>query len=211
MSRAKAKLKGQTIILPLSFSQGSIRIADKNGNHFPSPTQTINDKKYYIEWMITNKEIKLLSTLFKKKDGISSLIKVMQKISKFAEDSEYSRRTTSSGEKEIAKFEGFKIYQYTDVFNSFEKILDSTLKVRLTFKLGDFGVTSHPHMYVLIPFNFKALKIKNNNGNVKDNEPLGSGCFAELNLTEEEIKEIILTLAHASNNHRNDLIKILES
>lgn len=70
MSKAKAKLKGNTIILPLSFSQGSIRIADKNGNHFPSPTQTINDRNYYVEWMITNNEIKLLSTLFKKKDGI---------------------------------------------------------------------------------------------------------------------------------------------
>lgn len=211
MSRAKAKLSGDMIILPLSFSQGSIRIADKNGNHFPSPTQTINDKNYYVEWMITNNEIKLLSTLFKKKDGIGDLIKIMQKISKFAEDSEYSRRMTSSGEKEIASFEGFKIYQYIDVFNSFEKVLDSKLKVRLTFKLGDYGVTSHPHMYVLVPFNFKSIKIKNTDGNVKENEPLGSGCFAELNLTEEELKEIILTLAHASNNHRNDLIKVLES
>jgi len=211
MSRAKAKLSENIIILPLSFSQGSIRIADKNGNHFPSPTQTINDKDYYVEWMITNNEIKLLSTLFKKKDGIGDLIKVMQKISRFAEDSEYSRRTTSSREKEIASFEGFKIYQYMDVFNSFEKVLDSKLKVRLTFKLGDYGVTSHPHMYVLVPFNFKSIKVKNIDGSVEENEPLGSGCFAELNLTEEELKEIILTLAHASNNHRNDLIKVLES
>ena len=210
MSKAKAKLNGNLIVLPLSFSQGSIRIADKNGNHFPSPTQTINDKEYYVEWMITNNEIKLLSTLFNKKDGIGELIKIMQEISRFAEDSEYSRRTTSSGEKEIAKFEGFKIYQYMDVFNSFEKVLDSTLKVRLTFKLGDYGVTSHPHMYVLVPFNFKSLKIKNKDGNVKENGPLGGGCFAELNLTEEELKEIILTLAHASINHRNDLIKVLE-
>jgi len=210
MSKAKARLNGNLIVLPLSFSQGSIRIADKNGNHFPSPTQTINDKECYVEWMITNNEIKLLSTLFNKKDGIGELIKIMQKISRFAEDSEYSRRTTSSGEKEIAKFEGFKIYQYMDVFNSFEKVLDSTLKVRLTFKLGDYGVTSHPHMYVLVPFNFKSLKIKNKDGNVKENGPLGGGCFAELNLTEEELKEIILTLAHASINHRNDLIKVLE-
>ena len=210
MSKAKARLNGNLIVLPLSFSQGSIRIADKNGNHFPSPTQTINDKEYYVEWMITNNEIKLLSTLFNKKDGIGELIKIMQEISRFAEDSEYSRRTTSSGEKEIAKFEGFKIYQYMDVFNSFEKVLDSTLKVRLTFKLGDYGVTSHPHMYVLVPFNFKSLKIKNKDGNVKENGSLGGGCFAELNLTEEELKEIILTLAHASINHRNDLIKVLE-
>jgi hypothetical protein len=211
MSKAKATLGANIITLPLSFSQGSIRIADKDGNHFPSPTQTINDKSYYIEWMITNNEIKLLSSLFKKKDRIAELIKVMQKISKFAEDSEYSRRTTSSKEKEIALFEGFKIYQYTDVFNSFEKVLDSTLKVRLTFKLGDYGVVSHPHMYVLVPFNFKSLRIKNKEGDVEKDKPLGGGCFAELILNEEELEEIILTLAHASNNHRNDLINVLES
>lgn len=211
MSNAKAKLNKTTIILPLHYSQGGIRIADKNGNHFPSPTQILNDKEHFIEWMITNNEIKLLSTLFKKKEGISDLIKVMQKISKFAEDSEYSRRTTSAGQKEIASFEGFKIYQYADVFNSFEKVLTSKLKVRLTFKLGDFGVVSHPHMYVLIPFNFKSLKLKNKEGNISDNRSLGSGCFGELNLSEEELKEIILTLAHASNNHRNDLINVLES
>ncbi len=209
MSKAKAKLNGNIIILPLHYSQGGIRIADKNGNHFSSPTKTIRDKEYYVEWMITNNEIKLLSKLFQKKN-IGNLIKFLQKIIKFAEDSEYSRRTTSSSEKEIAEFEGFKIYRYVDVFNSFEKVLSSKLKVRLTFKLGDYGVTSHPHMYVLVPFDFKSLKIKNKEGNIKENELLGSGCFGELNLSEEELKEIILTLAHASNNHRNDLIKVLE-
>lgn len=45
MSRAKAKLNGKTIILPLSFSQGSIRIADKNGNHFQKPTPSFKRQK----------------------------------------------------------------------------------------------------------------------------------------------------------------------
>ena len=210
MSQAKAKLNGCTIILPLSFSQGGIRIADKDGNHFPCPTKTLNKKDYYVEWMITNKEIKLLSKL-KRESEVRSLIKILQNISDFAADSDYSRRTTSSNEKEIAKFGGFHVYQYTEIFNSFEKILDSTLRVRLTFKLGDFGVSPHPHMYVLVPFDFKALRIKNKEGNVEDNEALGSGCFAELNLTEGEINEVIITLAHASKSHRKDLIKVLES
>ncbi len=211
MSKAKAKLKGNTIILQLHYSQGGTRTADKEGNHLPKPTQVINDKRYYIEWMITNDEIKLLSKLFKKEEDITGLINVLQKISKFAEETKYSKRTTSFEKKEIDKFEGFKIYHYTDDFNSFEKILDSDLRVRLTFKLGDFGVTAHPHMYVLIPFNFKSLKIKNIEGEVNENKPLGKGCFGELNLNEEELKEIILTLAHASNNHRNALIEILKS
>lgn len=211
MGKAKARLIGKTIFLPLNFSQGSIRISDKNGNHFSKPTQVINDENYYIEWMITNHEIKMLSALFKKKNEISDLIKKMQKISKFAEDSEYSRRTTSSEEREIDNFQGFKVYQYMEIFNSFEKVLRSNLKVRLTFKLGDFGVVHHPHMYVLIPFKFKLINIKNVNGKVNKNQPLGKGCFSELSLTEAELEEIILTLAHASNNHRNDLITVLES
>lgn len=208
MSNAKAKIKQKKIILPLHYSQGGIRIADKNGNHFPSPTKTICDKECYIEWMITNNEIKLLSNLFEKKDT-DKLIAELRKISKFAEDSEYSKRTTSTNEKEIAKFEDFKIYQYIDVFNSFERILDSGIKVRLTFKLGDYGVVSHPHMYVLIPFNNVSLELKNKNGAIKTKEQMGSGCFGELVLNKKDLKSIILTLAHASNNHRNDLIEIL--
>ena len=210
MSKAKAKLTDKTILLPLHYSQGGIRIADKNGNHFPSPTKIVRDGGHYVEWMITNNEIKLLSKLFSK-DSISNLIEVLRNIDRFAEDSEYSRRTTSAGQKEIANFKGFKIYQYMDVFNSFEKTLKSGLKVRLTFKLGDFGVVSHPHMYVLVPFNFSSLKIKNKNGNVDEGDCLGSGCIGELILNEGELKEIILTLAHASNNHRNDLINVLEA
>jgi hypothetical protein len=211
MSKAKAKLKEGIIILQLHYSQGGTRIADKEGNHLPKPTQVINDKRHYIEWMITNDEIKLLSKLFKNKNDIIDLIKELQKIDKFTEETKYSKRITSVKKKEIDKFEGFKIYHYTDDFNSFEKVLDSTLRVRLTFKLGDYGVIAHPHMYVLIPFNFESLKIKNVNGEVNENNFLGKGCFGELILNEEEIKEIILTLAHASGKHRNDLITILES
>ncbi|MBI2558141.1 hypothetical protein HYW20_02355 [Candidatus Woesearchaeota archaeon] len=208
MSNAKAKLNGNKIILPLHFSQGGIRIADKNGNHFPSPTKTICKDDYYVEWMITNKEIKLLSQLFNHDDS-NELIGDIKKIEKFAEDSEYSKRSTSTNEKEIAEFEEFKIYQYTDIFNSFEKVLDSGLKVRLTFKLGDYGVVSHPHMYVLIPFDNNLLELKNKKGVINKEEQLGSGCFGELILNKEDLKGIILTLAHASKNHRNSLIQIL--
>ena len=133
----------------------------------------------------------------------------MQKIDKFAEQSEYSKRVTSTNEKEIAIFEGFNIYQYMDIFNSFEKILNSGIKVRLTFKLGDYGVVSHPHMYVLIPFEHKSLELKNKNGLVNFGEKLGSGCFRELILDKDDLKGVILTLAHASNNHRSDLVEIL--
>lgn len=207
---AKIRLRGNIIILPLHYSQGGIRIADKNGNHFPSPTKTIRNNEYYIEWMITNPEIELLgkNNLF----NIDDLIREMKKINKFAEDSQYSKRTTSkTNEKEIAIFEGFKIYQYNDTFNSFEKTLSSGLKVRLTFKLGDYGIISHPHMYVLIPFNYDSLKLKNRDGEINEGECFGSGCFGELILSKNDLNDIVLTLAHASNNHRNALIEILKS
>ena len=137
----KIKWVNGKILLRLHNSQGGIRIADEEGNHISKPTQALNEDKYYIEWMITNDEIRLLSKhLFNNQD----IIKEMKKISKFAEDSEYSRRTTKKGKEKIATFEGFNIYKYSEEFHSFEKILSSGIKVRLTFKLGDFGITAHP-------------------------------------------------------------------
>ena len=207
MANIKIELSGGNIILKLHNSQGGIRIADGEGNHVAKPTQAKNEKGYYIEWMITNDEIGLLSKhLF---SNTNTLINEMKKINKFAEDSEYSKRTTKKQKEEIAEFEEFKIYKYSDEFNSFEKTLANGIKVRLTFKLRDFGITAHPHMYVLIPFDYPSLSLKNNAGSVKKGECLESGCYGELVLTANELKEIILTLSHASNNHRNSLIGVL--
>jgi hypothetical protein len=208
MSEAKIKIIDGKIILPLHYSQGGIRIADKNGNHVSSPTKTIFKEDYYIEWMITNNEIKLLSSFFENEE-INKLIDDLKKVNYFAEDTEYSKRTTSSDEIEIGRFEDFIIYRYTDIFNSFEKILESGIKVRLTFKLGDYGVQSHPHMYVLIPFNIDLLYLKNKIGFIKLNEQLGSGCFGDFSINKKDLKSIILTLACASRKHRDDLIKII--
>ena len=206
----KIKTLRGNVILPLHHSQGGIRIADEHGNHVSSPTKTKNEGNYYIEWMITNAEIKLLSDLFLER--IDELVKEMKKIKRFAEDSEYSKRKTIKVDKKrIEEFEGFTIYQYNETFNSFERDLNSGLRVRITFKLGDFGIEPHPHMYVLIPFDHASLKLKNKEGEINDGEVLGSGCFGELILTKEDLSEIILTLAHASDKHRNALIEILKS
>lgn len=82
--------------------------------------------------------------------------------------------------------------------------------MRITFKLGDYGLEPHPHMYVLIPFKNKYLKLKNLNGDVKKKEILGRGCFEEYAPTVRDIQEIIITLAHASKNHKNDLINLIK-
>ncbi len=207
--KIKIELNGYVAKLPLYWSQGGIRIADGNGNHVPKPTKTINDDKYLVEWMITNDEIGLLNKTFLK--DVKQLIQRMKDIDKFAEDSKYSKRITKGDRKEIATFEGFKIYHYSEDFNSFEKELDSGIKVRITFKLGSYGLVAHPHMYVLIPFSYESLKIKNCEGEVANGAELGKGCHAKLTLTEDDVKEIILTLSHASNSHRNALISILKS
>lgn len=209
----KIELNNGKIKLPLFRSQGGIRIADEHGNHVSSPTKTLKYPKYSIEWMITNDENQLLVEKFFESDNdIKKLIQKMEEIKKFAEESEYSKRETIKVEREEVKtFEGFKIYQYTENFSSFEKELASGLKVRITFKLGDFGLEPHPHMYVLIPFNNQFLKIKNLNGEVKDSEELGSGCFGEWTPSTKDIEEITITLAHASKNHKDDLINIIDS
>lgn len=205
----KIEVRGNKIKLPLYKSQGGIRIADEHGNHVSSPTKTKNEKDYYIEWMITNDEIKNLSDSIL--DDVNSLIKNMKKINKFAEDSEYSqRKTVKLDMKEAEEFEGFKIYQYSEFFNSFEKTFDSGIKVRITFKLGDYGLDPHPHMYVLVPFSHKFLEIKNNEGKVNSGNLLGSGCYGELKLDKKDLEEIILTLSHASSNHRDALVEILK-
>ena len=212
MADSKATITESGIVLPLNHAQGSIRIADGNGNHHASPTKARNEGENYVEWMITNEEVRQLSSLLKR-ERVEDLIRQMGEIRTFAGDSGYSKRETSSKEKKIADFQDFGVYEYADVFHSFEKVLDSKLrlKARITFKLGSYGVHAHPHMYVLIPFDFRSFRIENNEGAVGENEVLGSGCRALLTLEENEIMSLILALAHASKDHRNDLVNVLES
>jgi len=209
----KIELNNGKIKLSLNKSQGGIRIADECGNHVSSPTKTLNKPKYSIEWMITNDENQVLvENFFESKTDVKQLIQKIEGIKKFAEESEYSKRETIKIEKEEVKtFEGFKIYQYTENFSSFEKELASGLKVRITFKLGDFGLEPHPHMYVLIPFNNQFLKLKNLNGEVEEDKELDKGCFGEWTPSTQDIEEITITLARASKNHKDDLIDIMNS
>lgn len=170
----KIKLVEGKVLLPLNNSQGGIRIADENGNHVSSPTQTEN-------------------------------------INKFMEDSEFSKRETIKiKRKQLDKFEGFEIYSYTENFSSFEKTLPTKVIARITFKLGDYGLDPHPHMYVLIPFNLKSLKIKNFEGCVNPGSKLGKKCFGEWIPTDQDVGEIITALGHASENHKSSLIELIK-
>jgi len=69
----KIELNNEKIKLPLFRSQGGIRIADEHGNHVSSPTKTLKDPKYSIEWMITNDENQLLvEKFFESENDINS-------------------------------------------------------------------------------------------------------------------------------------------
>lgn len=194
--------------LSLNNPQSSIRISDSDGNHTRRPTKVKKTSGFSIEWMIRNSEIVNLVSEFLKCKDRQLLIKKLKSITDFAEESEFSKRETIklTGE-EKGFFAGFKIVQYTENFSSFEKKLKSGIKVRITFKLGDYGVKPHPHMYVLVPFTTEVLEIKNKVGTVKTNQELGSKCRAQLRLDKNDIFEIVTTLAHASKDHRQSLVE----
>jgi len=75
--------------------------------------------------------------------------------------------------------------------------------------MGDYALA--PHLFVLLPFNHKAVEIKNVNGKVVDGEVLGTKCCAYWKPNQEDIIEIVKALSHASSKHRDDLIKLLKS
>lgn len=193
-------------------AQGSVRIADEDGNHEGSPTKAKNEPVFFVEWMITNVEVKDLSDYFLKEIEVLALIKKLKQIKQFAQDSAYAKRQTNKSKTEkLDKFLDFEVSHYVDNFYSFEKILSSKIKVRITFKGGDYGIKTRPHMYVLLPFNHPSLNIKNRDGEVDKGVALGSGCFCEWVPTINDINEIIITLAHASEDHRDLLISVLQS
>lgn len=206
-----ARLEKGKVKLPLHSPQSKIRIADVDGNHISSPTQAKNERRNLVEWMITNREIAFLIDTFLNRESSQRLIEKMEKIKAFAEESDYSKRKSVRLQRERAEsFAGFEIFYYTENFSSFEKALSSGVKVRITFKLGDYGVEPHPHMYVLIPFDCFSLKIKNNEGDVAREGFLGSGCYAAWKPTREDIEQIVFALAHASRKHKNALIEIIQ-
>ncbi len=174
----KARINSGKVCLSLHQAQGGVRIADENGNHASSPTKATNVGNSFVEWMITNDEVKALSDTFLDLDDIKTLTEQLKKLGKFVNESPYSKReTTKSTTEKLDNFLGFEVSKYTENFYSFEKTLPSGIKVRITFKGGDYGINPHPHMYVLLPFSHTSIKIKNSEGTVPNGAVLGSGCF----------------------------------
>ncbi|HIH19090.1 TPA: hypothetical protein HA225_03860 [Candidatus Micrarchaeota archaeon] len=205
---SSVKIASEEAVLVLSQARGKVRIADENGNHISKPTEAKYEPKYTAEWMITNDEVEKLVRVFLEDADRIFVIEEIKKLEKFIRDTEYAtREALKTTTQEIKTFEGFRIFKYTENFYSFERELKSKIRIRIVFKMGDY--TLAPHMFVLLPFSLNEIEIKNRLGNVNKSEMLGSGCRAIWKPKKEDVKEVVIALAHLSRDHRNDLIRIL--
>lgn len=198
------------VALLLTQARGKIRLADANGNHISKPTEAENNETYFIEWMITNDEVVQLAKKFLNENDVQDLILDLSSINGFIRDTKYAtREAVKTTEEKLDKFLDFDVYRYTENFYSFEKKIESGIKIRITFKMGDY--TLAPHLFVLLPFAHHSLKIKNAIKVVNKEECLGSGCKGIWEPDKSDIKEIVKSLAHTSKQHMDDLIRILKS
>ena len=196
------------IELKLTKPRSKIRICDANGNHVSKPcSHGINFSNYYVEWMITNNELITLITQKFTREDILGLIRELQEINISLKDSDLFNRVAQR-QTVNQTIEDFSIYKYEETFFSFEKNIDVNLQVKITFKMGDY--TLAPHMFVLICLSNPNITLTNRYGNVKDNNVLGSKAKCVWTPSKETIVKIAKALAHCSENHKNDLIGLLE-
>jgi len=193
--------------LRLTSPRSKVRICDSNGNHIPRPTsEGYYNNDFFIEWMITNKEVIKLTKNHLNLGKIRNIKDELGKIKKFLRDSKYYVRKAKK-KKLNKKFSNFEVYEYKEKFYSFEKNIDPTTKLRITFKMGDFILAAH--MFVLFYFKSKLLKVYNKKGIIEKGNLLGRCAYAKWSPTKEQVISIIYTLAHASKKHRDDLIALL--
>ena len=207
------KVEKDRIVLSLHSQRSKVRIADSEGNHVSSPTKCLNLGSYFVEWMITNENVKQVFDSFLKEDRSWSA-KISEELKEgayFIDSSSYSKREkVRSTFERINSFRGFDIYEYEEKFYSFERRLPSKIRIRITFKKGDLSVDPVPHMYVLIPFDRSIIKIKNASGTVLEGMPLGSGCYCEWAPSKADLAAIIVSISKTSPGHRSDLIRELD-
>jgi hypothetical protein len=201
------EIRKDNVRLLLSVQRSKVRIADSDGNHANKPTIVKNIVSNYVEWMISNEEIKELIDQYLSSDDKRKLTSRINQVNMFLNKSEYATREAKKTTP-LGKFGDFNIYKYEESFFSFEKVLNLNIKVRITFKMGDF--TLAPHMFILFPFNKIILDLFNREGSIADNDYLGSGCFALWKPSSDVICEAVESLAHASEGHKRDLLAMVE-
>lgn len=201
------KINKKYVKLLLSRQRSKVRIADKDGNHANKPTTVENILSNYVEWMISNAEIKALINNYLSIEDKKYLASRIKSVNIFLNKSEYATREAKKTTP-LGKFEDFNIYKYEESFFSFEKSLKLNIKIRITFKMGDF--TLAPHMFILFPFDKKVINLFNSGGEVSAGDKLGSGSFAIWEPTKGVICEAVEALAHASEGHKKDLLAMVD-
>ena len=201
------QINKNNVKLLLSSQRSKVRIADSDGNHANKPTLVRNISTNYVEWMISNAEIQQLIINYLNGEDKNKLASRLKLVNTFLNKSEYATREAKKTTP-IGKFEDFNIYKYEESFFSFEKVLNLNVKIRITFKMGDF--TLAPHMFILFSFDKKVIELFNCEGAVASDSVLGSGCFAAWKPTSNVICEAVEALAHASEGHKRDLLAMVE-
>jgi len=197
-----------TVVLTLTSPRSKVRICDENGNHVARPLSENITSNHLIEWMITNDElIQLIRQKFTN-DEITTLISELEQINISLRDSQYYSRAAQK-EQLDKRIGDFLIYKYEEIFYSFEKVINETLRVRITFKMGDFTLVAH--MFVLIKIDSPNIELTNSNGEINLSECLGSRAKCKWSPDNNMIKEIAKALAHSSENHKKDIIHLLNN
>lgn len=195
------------IELKLTSPRSKVRICDESGNHIGRPASTVVDfENSYIEWMITNDELVQIITQKFTTDDVQNLIEQLREINISLRDSEYYSRAAQKRDLNQA-IGGFSVYKYEETFYSFEKNTDTNLKVKITFKMGDYTLAAH--MFVLIELNHPDIILENNDNNIATNNPLGRGAKCRWSPTQKAIIEMAKALAHSSGDHKSDIIRLL--
>lgn len=200
-------ISNSVIELKLTSPRSKVRICDENGNHINKPASiAVNFDNSYIEWMITNNELVQIITQKFTADDIQNLIRQLNEITISLRDSEYYSRAAQK-QNINQSIGGFSAYKYEETFYSFEKNVYTNLKVKITFKMGDYTLAAH--MFVLIGLNHPGIILENNDNNIATNNPLGRGAKCRWTPTKEAIVEVAKALAHSSRDHKNDIIRLL--
>lgn len=195
------------VSLKLTSPISKVRICDNDGNHLTRPARSVFNLHNYIEWMITNQE---LITLIRQKftsQEIAGLIVELSRITLSLRKSEYYSRAAQK-ERLNETLANFSIYKYNEIFYSFEKNIEDSLRVRITFKMGDYTLAAH--MFVLIGLNNSKINLTNNSGKIREGDIFGSGAKCNWSPSAEVIKDIAKTLSHSSEKHKSDIISLLE-
>ena len=200
-------INNSIIELKLTSPRSKVRICDESGNHINKPASVaVNFDNSYIEWMITNDELIQIITQKFTRDDIQNLIHQLREINISLRDSDYYSRAAQK-QNINRSIGGFSVYKYEETFYSFEKNVDTNLKVKITFKMGDYTLAAH--MFVLIGFNHPDIILENNEGNITTNNPLGPGAKCRWSPSKKAIVEVAKALAHSSKDHKNDIIRLL--